>query len=355
MTRPRSPRRILGVALVLTWLGAALSGAQPTGQEPTDRHAEWRGRLIDDGRSVALEDSSGNDCLRCHQAIGEEWRHSTHATAWQDEHYRKALKKIRRKQGCWGCHAPEPLAAAGWPQSPKVREADRHLGVTCTTCHLAADGETMLGPAGHDNPAHPSQADVRFDEAQSNELCISCHATTIGPVIGIAKDFVASDQAGLGSSCVDCHMGRVTRAWSEPWETGIEPSPERRGRSHRIKTPRDPKFLASAFLLEARGTEGGAELVLSNQTGHRVPGLVDRTIAFKVSLLDADGEELAKVERTFDTRAFLPVEEEVILELEASGSAKGKGVQLRVRGLHSPPGAKDTQVFLERSYQLEQR
>lgn len=357
----RGSRRIVAAILGL-WIGSALLvGAvnpAPLIQDPApqaataDRHAAWRERLVDDGRAVVLEDRSGNDCLRCHQGIGEEWAHSTHATAWQDQHYQKALKKIRRKQGCWGCHAPEPLAAAGWPQSPKVRADDRHLGVTCTTCHLAADGETMLGPAGHTTDAHPSQADVRFDESQSNELCIACHATTIGPVIGIAKDFVSSDQEGLGSSCVDCHMGRVTRAWAEPWEDGMEPLPERRGRSHRIKTPRDPEFLASAFLLEARSTETGAELVLANQTGHRVPGLIDRKIVFEVQLLDAEGSVLASAERTFDTRAFLPVEEEVTVALTTSESGRGQGVKVRARGTHSPPGAKQPQVFLDRSYAL---
>ena len=47
-----------------------------------------------DGRTTYLADVSGNDCLDCHEAIGEEWRWSTHATAWQDEHYPAAFRTL---------------------------------------------------------------------------------------------------------------------------------------------------------------------------------------------------------------------------------------------------------------------
>lgn len=336
------------LALPVGWLVlGALLGAD-------DKHAEWKARLADDGRRVALEDSSNNDCLRCHQAIGQEWLHSTHATAWQDEHYQKALAKIRRKQGCWGCHAPEPLAAAAWPQKPAARESDRHLGVTCVTCHLAADGETMLGPAGHANAAHPSEAHEVFDSDASNALCIACHATNIGPVIGVAKDFVSTDQAELGSSCVECHMGRTKRAWAEPWEDGQQAFPMRRGRSHRIKTPRDPDFLSDAFHLSAERTPKGARLTIENQTGHRVPGVQGRSIHFEAYLAEAaeDPASAGKsgaVERKFDYRSFLPVEDAVSLELEGSGDI------LHVRGMHTPPGTTKAQLFLKRTIELESR
>lgn len=295
---------------------------------------------------VGLEDLSENDCLRCHAVIGEEWRLSTHASAWQDEHYNKKLKKIRRKQGCWGCHAPEPLAAAGWPQSPKVRAKNRHLGVDCIACHQAADGETMLGPAGHANSAHPSQAAEVFDDGVSDALCIACHATNIGPVIGIAKDYVESDQADLGSTCVSCHMPRVRRPWAEPWKADQKPFPSRAGRSHRLNTARDPIFLASAFELTLKPSSDGATLQITNLTGHRVPGLQDRTLAFELKLLNAAGKTVEKLTRTFDYRTYLPVEGEVLVSLP------GEGVRLTVRGLHTPPGAKRPQVFLEQSYDL---
>ncbi|MFT7678787.1 MAG: hypothetical protein ACI8QC_002784 [Planctomycetota bacterium] len=340
------PRPFWAAAAIAIWLLAGAYAAPQVGQASNDPHAEWKARLVEDGRKVSLEDVSGNDCLRCHAVIGEEWRHSTHASAWQDEHYKQALKKIRRKKGCWGCHAPEPLAAAGYPQSPKVREERRHLGVDCIACHLGADGKSMLGPAGHPNSAHPSEAAEVFDDSASDALCIACHATSIGPVIGIAKDYVETNQADLGQTCVSCHMPRVRRPWAEPWEADQEPFPTRRGRSHRLNTARDPEFLATAFELAIESTDSGSALLLTNLTGHRVPGLQKRELSFELEVLDTAGKTLKEITRTFDYRAFLPVEGEVLIPLPAQGT------RLVVRGLHTPPGAKKAQTFLDRSFEF---
>jgi len=331
-------------------LGAGITKQDEAGDdeaETKDPHASWAARLIDDGRPKLLEDLTGLACAECHQGVTEEWRRSTHALAWVDPHYQKELRKIRRKKGCTGCHAPEPLAGRPAKGSPRTRKDDPHLGVTCTTCHLGADGETILGPAGHATEAHPTEAHPLFDPDQGSALCISCHDVTIGPVIGVAKDWLRSEEADGGDSCVDCHMPRVRRPWAEDPESG-EPGAVRRGRSHRIAGPRDPEFLRGAFYLEAAFAETEVVVGIQNLTGHRVPGLVGRELTLEVRGYDASGDEVARAERTFDHRSYLPLDREAELRLEGRDITR-----LEVTGTHRAPGIPKGVPFLQRTYERD--
>ncbi len=306
-------------------------------------HAAWLARLARDGRRVELADTDGLDCIRCHLTVAREWSLSAHATAWQDEHFTKELRRTRKKERCTVCHAPVPLALEeGQPADPfapprATREAERHLGVDCRTCHLAADGETLRGPWGRSTRAHPTQRSSQFTEEDSS-LCLRCHGTTIGPVIGIARDFVSSDQAGLDLSCIGCHMPRLRGSVAT---LEGEPSPIRPRRSHRLETPRDPRFLARAFGLSARVEEGHALLAIENLAGHRVPGTTRRELTLRVELIDRFGDVVAVRERVFDHRHYLPVEQTVTVEFEEGGAA------LRVRGLHQTEGMRRPQEFLD--------
>lgn len=336
--------RALSLLLGTLVLGSALIEAQdpPAADGP---HDKWLARLVRDGRPTHLEDLSGLTCAGCHQTITEEWRHSTHATAWIDPHFNKALKKIRRKRGCTGCHAPMPLLGNPPTTIPATRKNDPHLGVTCNTCHLAADGETMLGPAGHSNDGHKSEANELFNHEVSNALCITCHNVNIGPVLGVARDFEGSGQAKLGDSCVGCHMPSVTRAWANDELTG-EPTMERLGRSHRLETSRDPTFMRKAINLEAEFTDTGAILRTTNQTGHRVPGLIEREISLRVSLYNAKGQRLSRKTHAFNHRAHLPVEGSFELFLEGLGAT-----EMRVTGHHKAPGMSRPVEFVKRTFE----
>jgi len=81
-------------------------------------------------------------------------------------------------------------------------------------------------------------------ETASSRMCAVCHATNIGPVVGIAKDFLGAKLEEQGSSCIGCHMAPMDR---KPSKGAEESAPVRPGRSHAIQTPRDPAFLALAF------------------------------------------------------------------------------------------------------------
>jgi hypothetical protein len=326
----------------------AFAVAQDDAEKPKDA---WSARLVDTGRTHYLENIEGDDCIRCHTAIGEEWRETTHATAWIDEPYQKELKGVRRKKSCYGCHIPEPMSGQDDNGRPKPRSTNKHLGVHCTSCHIDTDGTTILGPFGIETDAHPTKKSERFDHDKDNSLCISCHKTTIGPVIGIAKDFVDTEQEEFGLSCVECHMPGLRRpiANREQGEEG-EPYEVRSSTSHRLMTPRDPEFLRDAFILAAKKSGDTVTFSIENKIGHRVPGLLERKIHFACEIFDDVDDSIGKQKHTIDNRAFLPVEETHNIVI---GEAK-KAVRLVVKGTHEAPGARKAVTFFEKTYTFEQ-
>lgn len=320
----------LGALVLSSWvLQAAQDGA------PWELHAPAPEISFSPTRLEGLE---GYACATCHRDVVDEWADSAHALAWEDEEYQSALKKKRRPLLCHSCHIPQPIVGDTLAKRPKAREDTLHLGVSCESCHEGPGG-AMLGPRGTETSAHPSVQSEYMSEPGSNALCASCHATNIGPVIGIAKDFEKAKLAERGFSCVGCHMGLVERRWAEDPEAPGE-SPVRSGRSHAIQTPRDPAFLRLAFEVELV-TEGKPRVVVRNRAGHRVPGLTGREIVFRAVLLDDSGAEIETQELTFDTSAFLPVDGSRGIEFTESGS------QVRLTGNHVDPRADEPVLFLD--------
>lgn len=283
------------------------------------------------------------DCARCHAEVAEEWAATLHAFAWQDGFYQEELEGRRKPQSCWGCHVPEPVHVTGLDAKPVARDDARELGVTCVACHGGPDG-VILGPRGTPTDAHASRRAETFVGAGTNALCASCHATFVGPVIGVSRDFADSARAAGGGSCVECHMAEVERSFaSTPAADGGAPAaaPVRKGRSHALQTPRDPAFLRRAFGLSTAVEGGRALLRVENRSGHRVPGLIGRELTLTATLLDGAGRELASQVLEIDASVPLETDETRTLELGAAGA------RVRVRGSHVDPRLLEAVEFLD--------
>ena len=291
---------------------------------------------VPDGRPDKLAQASTLGCAECHAAQVEEWSGSAHALAWENEPYQEDLEGRKKAESCHGCHAPvalhgaEDALVAG---KPEARKDARHLGVSCESCHLAADG-ALLGPTGAPTDKHATRKGASFSAAGSNALCASCHRTTVGPVIGLARDFEQSSAAAQGATCVSCHM--APRA-----EVAVEGG-TRSVRSHALQTPRDPAFLALGFELELSLDPLGARLRVRNRAGHRIPGLIGRELEFAATALDAQGTELGVETLTLTTESYLPVDGEVELALPA------RTARVRVVGRHHDPRLEKPVTFLTR-------
>jgi hypothetical protein len=294
----------------------------------------------DNGVLGPLEGWEQHECTECHREVTREWASTLHALAWEDEHYQKDIKKVRRKKSCYGCHIPEPLHGfAGFIPNPDPRDDLRVHGIDCAACHEGEDGQ-MLGPWGIETEAHASEMNESFTAAGANRLCIACHATNIGPVIGVAKDFNETQVAKDGGSCIGCHMAPVERAHALDGETG-EAAPVRKGRSHELQTPRDPAFLRQAIGIEAMVRDGLTVVSITNRTGHRVPGLSQRTLELRIKLQDESGKTRAEVRHTIDKRRYLPVDEALEIEID------GVGAKVHIQGDHDAPGYRRPVRFLD--------
>jgi hypothetical protein len=272
-------------------------------------------------------------CAKCHAEIVGEWAVSAHALSWVDEEYQDELKSRKKPESCHGCHIPVPMHSSDVAARPDPRKDAQHFGVSCESCHLASDG-AMLGPAGAPTDAHASKRSDTLTAPGSNALCASCHKVTIGPVIGIAKDFETSGKAAKGLSCVGCHFAAVR-------EVHDGKGGKRLVRSHALQTPRDPNFLKLAFEPKVR-VEGRKTIVqIDNRAGHRVPGLIGREITFQAKLLDASGKQVGQGETTLTTSSYLPVDGNTTIEIAATGAS------VELVGMHVDPRAEKPMKFLE--------
>jgi hypothetical protein len=317
---------------------------------------EWKldpPRPIADGRPAENTAWKELACAGCHENVAREWARSTHATAWLDPRYQEELKDKRKPEACHNCHIPEPLSGVEAGTKPNPRDASQpawtHMGVDCNACHLGKEGE-ILGPLGAATRAHPSAKSALFTPEGQSQLCIACHATNVGPVIGVGKDFVETRQWEQQKSCVACHMQALEREFvADPAllaKIGDPPYAKRAGRSHELQTPRDPAFLARAFEISARLADGGTRVSFKNACGHRVPGLVGRELEIEVELLDERGQSLGKETLAFDHTRYLAVDEEALVEFTKSGA------KVRLRGLHQSPGFEKRALFLETEIQV---
>ncbi len=212
---------------------------------------------IDPHAAVFAENNypSATVCASCHPKVFAEWAASNHAYASISPMFHKFEQAVNDLTSgtmgsfCVRCHQQvgtqrgEGRADPLWERSAIARE-----GITCITCHRVnqqfgkVNGERHIQPAGINEAVYNSGrataigdvirdaenfhvartpgeagtpihvASIKFDQIGQSEFCVSCHQVQVN--LGIKLEVVwdqyrASPAAAEGTTCQDCHMGKV--------------------------------------------------------------------------------------------------------------------------------------------------
>ncbi len=259
-------------------------------------------------------------CAECHPKQYEEWKKTLHAKSWVDEAYQRALKHKRRPQSCYACHIPGGVLGR-LPKRPRRRTELKDAGISCSSCHVKEG--TIHGPYGAKTEAHPSTKSPVFAKG-SSDLCISCHKSKVGPVLPVAKDFLASPLPKKGKSCLSCHMAKVKRSSAVDPKTGKPAGTKHNGRSHFIHGPTNAKFLGHAFLLKADFGKEKTLVQVQNKAGHRIPGLLMRAFQVEILAQDAKGKTIWSKKSLISGKASLAYGEALHFEAPKAASIQAK-------------------------------
>lgn len=258
-------RHARACALVLAAL-AAFAGPAPADNAPRAPATPASAPADDPHGEFANEAfPSAVKCASCHQRIFTEWSSSSHAYASVSPMFHKFEQAISDLSSgtignfCVRCHQQvgvqlgERREQALWARSPIARE-----GITCITCHRVStefgrvNGErhvqsgpvtdpvagfgatenlnTVIAepdryrvtfedsdpsgaravPPQQNTPIHGGV--VKFETIRKSEFCVSCHQVAVHPGIKLEvvwEQYRASPAARHGTTCQDCHMGRV--------------------------------------------------------------------------------------------------------------------------------------------------
>ncbi len=224
-------------------------------------------------------------CWFCHPWTARQWKASAHASATTSPAFRAQVAEAAEPDGCYACHAPGPLLAAGLATGPSARLDGRELGVTCQSCHEDGVG-AQVGPLASDGS--PFHACVE-DPALRNEpgLCAACHGDR-NPLYDQASYYLASDCPDQGLSCQTCHM----RTEKGPIAYSTRRVARERA-NHDVLGPADAPLLARAARLAVSVAGGQAEASLtSTGVGHLLPGSAGPRVELEILALSKTEAEL---------------------------------------------------------------
>jgi nitrate/TMAO reductase-like tetraheme cytochrome c subunit len=219
--------------------------------------AQSTGSAALDHVNLFIEDKypSANTCGVCHPKHYMEWSTSQHAYAQISPIYLSLSNKINQLANgsngdfCLRCHSP---VGANLGESQFMSNLDRHPtsreGITCVVCHridraynkasgrlaLVEGGVTdaVFGPKGNagvkatlaqpekfrvvTDPKEPGRklhAEAKlFNPITTSTFCGSCHDVTLFNGFRLEEAFSEyrlSPAAARGTSCHDCHMGKI--------------------------------------------------------------------------------------------------------------------------------------------------
>lgn len=194
-------------------------------------------------------------CGACHTQIYKEWSASSHAYSSISPMFHKFEQTINDlssgtiRSFCVRCHQTigtqrgEPRWQPLWERSQIARE-----GVTCVTCHRITEeysktnGQRTVQPGDISRPVSgtgqgsrfreiirdkeeyriatsPNERGIqihnsfiKFTQIGKSEFCVSCHQVAVHPGIKLEvvwDQYRASPALAKGTTCQDCHMGRV--------------------------------------------------------------------------------------------------------------------------------------------------
>ena len=170
--------------------------------------------------------ASAEVCGRCHRAIHESWKGSTHSQAMESRLFQDVLAMAEADFGpagrmvCLGCHSPIAAKIGDVGLTRKVSWE----GVTCDYCHSIREvsfdgpnpkavlnfGTVKTGPL---SDAVSKVHQTAYSAVHtSSALCATCHEykNAAGfPVLTTYSEWKASRYWKEGKQCQFCHMSRV--------------------------------------------------------------------------------------------------------------------------------------------------
>jgi cytochrome c553 len=198
---------------------------------------------------------SATTCATCHPKHFEEWSKSQHAYAQLSPVYlsfssfTNEITSGTNGDFCFRCHSP---VGANMGESPFISNLDRHPssreGITCITCHRLSKGYNkrsgrlsirkgdllapVYGPTGSGEldrvlentdeyrvvtekgkPGRKIHTKaIKFATISSSTFCAQCHDVTLLNGFRLEEAFSEyrmSPAAAKGTTCQDCHMGKV--------------------------------------------------------------------------------------------------------------------------------------------------
>jgi hypothetical protein len=170
--------------------------------------------------------SSAQVCGRCHRAIFEAWKDSSHAKAMESWLFQDALDLAEADLGasvrktCLACHSPVGVATGDLALRTKVSWE----GVTCDYCHsIRSVSVTAANPkanvvfslvkSGPLKDVHSTAHGTEFSPIHTTALaCAPCHEyrNSLGfPVLSTFSEWKNSAYAKEGKECQSCHMYQV--------------------------------------------------------------------------------------------------------------------------------------------------
>jgi hypothetical protein len=178
-------------------------------------------------RSAGLEPlSSAETCGRCHRAIHEAWKTSSHAQAMESRLFQDALELAAADFGaagrktCLGCHSP----LIAHTNDTALQKKISWEGVTCDYCHSMREVKTTgsnpvalltlaVIKSGPMRETSGSPHGTLFSAVHTASLvCAPCHEykNSAGfPVLTTYSEWQSSPYAKEGKQCQTCHMSRV--------------------------------------------------------------------------------------------------------------------------------------------------